>query len=168
MSQYVNRWAFCEHGRKNRRVCVECWETMAEGRVVKFSGRQDPTSFDTPGVGFSDIELTAPGMKEELPAKMEIESTPALESKFAALMGLAHIASQMPTVESRLNEEGKRILEFARDTTRLPYEAVFARMLTNKPAIDRRDHEWKSRVLIPKVATPMNARMYRDKWGWKS
>lgn len=47
MSQHKPVWAACIHGQRNRRVCVECWEALAEGRVVKFPGKQDPTKFDT-------------------------------------------------------------------------------------------------------------------------
>ena len=50
VSAYRNRWASCEHGKRNSRVCVECWEALAEGRVVRFSGKQNPSSFDVEGV----------------------------------------------------------------------------------------------------------------------
>lgn len=133
MSAYKNRWASCTHGKRNSRVCVECWKAV-----------QPKTVHTTRGL-------------------------------LTALTEFSELVSHVPTIASRLNEEGKRLLEEARNTidptpSFQPHFNVVRKTLAElrQPAIDRRDHEWQARVLIPMAVTPMSPQKYAEKWGWRS
>jgi hypothetical protein len=65
MSTYQNRWASCIHGKRNSRVCVECWEQV-QNHICP------PTAVDL----ISDIELVAPGMTEEDKCFLRVDRQP--------------------------------------------------------------------------------------------
>src|ERR1017187_9024312 len=35
MSQYQSRWASCQHGKRNSRVCVKCWTMYTNGSGLR-------------------------------------------------------------------------------------------------------------------------------------
>ena len=89
MAQYKSVWASCEHGRRNRRVCVECWEARLNDHSDKFV-------FETP--------------TQEWDATKSARLTEESKDK---LVQFASLLQEIPTVESRLTDEGKRLLEEA-------------------------------------------------------
>lgn len=52
MSLYKNRWASCEHGKRNQRVCVECWDNSRklafQDGELKAAPNAAPTGWKNP------------------------------------------------------------------------------------------------------------------------
>ena len=109
MSQYKPIWASCKHGKRNSRVCVECYQQamkQAARNAKNLPPPIHPTDEQLRAAGLvSDIELIAPGMTEDdfKPRTPEQISEEILNMKPAPTLASAYLRHE-PAIDRRDHE----------------------------------------------------------------